>query len=326
MRIDSTTLTSPHSTPNCHLVYVLITPARNEAMFIEQTIKSVVKQTVWPIKWVIVSDGSTDGTDEIIVKYADEHKWIEFVRMPERAERHFAGKVLAFNAGYDRVQNLNYDIIGNLDADISFEEDYISFLLSKFADNPRLGVGGTPFREGSHQYDYHFTSIEHVSGACQLFRRSCFEEIGGYKPSKIGGVDLVAVMTARMKGWQTRTFIEKTCIHHRKMGKGMYNRWMGFFRGGWGDYLMGGHPTWEIFRSIYQMKNKPFILGGCLRLAGFYWALVMRVEKLVPKDLVEFRRKEQMNRLKEFLRNSLLPGKLSGKTEGISTGPKEVSD
>src|SRR3989442_14552513 len=146
----------------CNLTYVLITPARNEEAFIEQTIKSVVCQTILPVKWVIVSDGSTDGTDDIVKKYAAEHKWMELVRMPERTERHFAGKVHAFNAGYEKVRDLNYDIIGNLDADITFEEDYISFLLRKFTENSQLVVGGTPFREQSQQYDYPSSSLEHV--------------------------------------------------------------------------------------------------------------------------------------------------------------------
>lgn len=285
----------------CNLTYVLITPARNEAAFIEQTIKSLVGQTILPLKWVIVSDGSTDGTDDIVEKYAAEHKWIELVRMPARRERHFAGKVLAFNAGYERVKHLNYDIIGNLDADITFEEDYFFFLLNKFAENPRLGVGGTPFREGSSQYNYRFSSIEHVSGQCQLFRRECFESIGGYVPREIGGIDLVAVLNARMRGWQTRTFPGKTFVHHRKMGTGMHaGSIAAFFKYGCGDYILGGHPLWEIFRSIYQMKNNPFILGGGLRLGGFYWALLTGVKRDVPKDLVEFRRKEQMHRLRKF--------------------------
>ena len=79
------------------LTYVLITPARNEEAFIELTMKSVVNQTVRPVKWVIVSDGSTDSTDAIVKKYAAEHDWIELITMPERRERHFAGKVNAFN-------------------------------------------------------------------------------------------------------------------------------------------------------------------------------------------------------------------------------------
>src|SRR6266849_7613100 len=111
--------------------YVLITPARNEAEFIEQTLMSVVAQTVRPAKWVIVSDGSTDGTDEIVSKYAAEHAWIELVRMPERRQRHFAGKVHAFNAGWERVKHLSYAVIGSLDADISFEKDYFEFILTK---------------------------------------------------------------------------------------------------------------------------------------------------------------------------------------------------
>lgn len=291
--------------------YVLITPARNEAMFIEETIKSVVGQTVLPLKWVIVSDGSTDGTDDIVKKYAVEHKWIELVRMPERQERHFGGKVQAFNAGYAKVKDLNYDIIGNLDGDISFEEDYFAFLLGKFAENPRLGVGGTPFREGSHVYDYRFTSIEHVSGACQLFRRECFVSIGGYAPIKGGGIDWVAVTTARMKGWQTRTFTEKTCVHHRKIGTGKGKVLAARFRFGKQDYYLGAHPLWEVFRCVYQLSKKPYIVGGSCLFLGYLSAMVTQAERPVSRELIEFRRKEQMSRLREFFRNLLLQRGLS---------------
>ena len=249
------------------LTYVLITPARNEAAFIELTIKSVIGQTVLPLKWVIVSDGSTDGTDEIVKKYAAEHPWIELVRMPERAERHFAGKVHAFNAGYARVKDLNYDIIGSLDADISFEPEYFDFLLKKFVQDPTLGVAGTPFREGTVQYDYRFSRIEHVSGACQLFRRECFESIGGYVPLKAGAIDLTAVVTARMKGWKTQTFTDKFCLHHRSMGTAKAHILVATFKSGYGDYPMGVHPLWQLFRSIYQMSRKPFLLGG----HAFWW-------------------------------------------------------
>ena len=103
--------------PDCY-TYVLITPARNEESFIELTIKSVIGQTVLPLRWVIVSDGSTDRTDEIVKRYAGEYSWIELVRMPERTERHFAGKVHAFNKGYERLQGFRHDIVGSIDADI----------------------------------------------------------------------------------------------------------------------------------------------------------------------------------------------------------------
>lgn len=280
------------------LTYVLITPARNEAAFIEQTIKSVVAQTARPAKWIIVSDGSTDGTDEIVNKYAAKHAWIELVRMPERRERHFAGKVYAFNAGYEKLTGLQYDVIASLDADITFDGDYFAFLLRQFVENPRLGVAGTPFQEEGQGYDYRFTSVEHVSGACQLFRRECFEEVGGYVPIKIGGVDLVAVMTARMKGWRTRTFTDRFSVHHRQMGTAKQSALMVAFRGGRGDYMLGGHPVWEFCRCIYQMTRRPILLGGIFRLAGFTTAMVSGSPKLVSADLVNFRRAEQMRRLR----------------------------
>jgi len=166
--------------------YVLITPARNEAAYIELTMKSMIAQTVSPLKWVIVSDGSTDGTDSIVQNYAAQYKWIELVRTPERKERHFAGKVYAFNAGYERVKALDYDIIGNVDADISFGNDHFEFLLGKFLANPVLGVAGTAFIEDSSvAYDYEVVNIEHVSGQCQIFRRECFEEIADIFPLKV---------------------------------------------------------------------------------------------------------------------------------------------
>lgn len=302
----------------CNLTYALITPARNEEAFIEETIKSVIAQTARPDRWVIVSDGSTDGTDDIVKRYAAEHQWIELLRMPERKKRHFAGKVYAFNAGYAKVKDLKYEIIGNLDADISFDKDYFDFLLKKFAQDSGLGVAGTPFREGNLAYDYRFTSIEHVSGACQLFRRDCFEAIGGYVPLQVGGVDLVAVITARMKGWKTRTFTEKACVHHRKMGTGMRRGLMVLLRGGHHDYLMGVNVVWQLVRSVYQMRRRPFVVGGCVLFAGYLWAMVTRVERLVPKEMVEFRRKEQMGRLREFCRGVFLPGRLRNRAKGTS--------
>lgn len=281
--------------------YVLITPARNEASYIGLTLKSVVAQTILPVRWVIVSDGSTDGTDDLVKAYAADHPWIELVRMPERMERHFAGKVQAFNAGYAKVAGLEYEIIGNLDGDVSFDEEYFAFLLRKFEEDPRLGVAGTPFKEGDFQYDYRFTSIEHVSGQCQLFRRQCFEEIGGYIPRKIGGIDLVAVTTARMKGWRTRTFPEKPYVHQRRMGTATANVWVAPFKIGRADYILGSHPVWEFARCIYQTTRPPLLLGGSLRLAGFAWAMLSHADKQVPPDFIQFRRKEQMHRLWKFV-------------------------
>lgn len=283
--------------------YVLITPARNEASFIELTIKSVVAQTARPLKWVIVSDGSTDGTDDIVRAYASRHSWIELTRMPERRERHFAGKVLAFNAGYDRVKDLAYQAVGSIDADISFGEDYFAFLLNRLAENPALGLVGTPFKESGDQiYDYRFTDIEHVSGACQLFRRECFEQIGGYVPLKQGGIDQIAVIAARMKGWKTRTFPERICVHRREMGTAQQGVLMARFRLGIKDYAFGGHPVWELFRVPYQMTKKPFFIGGVALGAGYLWALLRHSTRPISPEMVKFRRHEQMQRLGKFFK------------------------
>lgn len=293
------------------MTYVLITPARNEADFIDITIQSMIAQTSPPLKWIIVSDGSTDSTDDIVKKYLQIYHWIELVRTPERKERHFAGKVMAFNAGYDKVKNLNYDIIGNLDADLSFGKDYFEFLLSKFADNPNLGVAGTPFVEGGKHYDFRFASTDHVSGACQLFRKACFEEIGGYIPIKGGGIDWTAVTTARMKGWQTKTFTEKSCEHHRKIGTADDGALMAQFRYGQKNYYLGGHPLWHLFRSVFQMKNKPYIIGGILLLWGYTWSFITGMERPISRELIIFYRAEQMQRLRKIFRRiiKLSPGK-----------------
>ncbi|MEC4749586.1 glycosyltransferase [Methylomicrobium sp. Wu6] len=283
--------------------YVIVTPARNEADFIELTIKSMISQTVLPLMWMIISDGSTDGTDEIIEKYLITHDWIKLSRMEERTERNFAGKAYSFNAGYELTKSLDFEIIGNVDADISFEQDHFELLLTKFKENPRLGVAGTAFIEDSKvAYDYEIVNIDHVSGQCQLFRRKCFDQMGGYVPIKGGGVDWVAVTTARMKGWETRTFTERAFVHHRIMGTGMSGILKSRFRFGKQDYYLGGHPLWELFRAVYQMKKKPYFLGGLYILAGYIWAKISGVEKAVSKELEGFRRQEQMSRLNNFFK------------------------
>lgn len=286
--------------------YTIITPARNEAQFIELTIKSVLAQTVRPDRWIIVSDGSTDGTDEIVRSYSTEHNWIQLVRMPERRERHFAGKVHAFNAGYQHLADVEFEVVVSLDADISFQEDYFAFLLGKLAEEPTLGLIGTPFKEDLNPiYDYRFVNIEHVSGACQMFRRACFEEIGGYVPVKGGCIDHIAVVSARMKGWKTRTFTEKVCQHHRPMGTAQQAIMAARFRNGRKDYAIGNHPVWELFRAIYQTTRKPYIIGSLMLLCGYVWALLRRDQRSVSRNLVAFVRREQMVRLRKLFRANL---------------------
>lgn len=284
----------------------LITPAYNEADLIGSTIESIVAQTVRPIRWLIVSDGSTDGTDDIVERYSELHDWITLLRRPPHQERQFAAKAHTFNAGLELLSDLDYDVVGNLDADITFDPDYLEFLLEKLAADPELGVVGTPFVDDhanpdKHSYNHRFAQLEHVSGACQLFRKECFDEIGGYIPIKGGAIDWIAVTTARMKGWKTRTFTEKVCLHHRPLGTGTHSKAMVFWHYGRKAYFVGGHPLWVLMRSVFQMRQKPYIASGLLFLSGALWAWITRTPRAVTPELMAFHRGEQMSRLKAKL-------------------------
>jgi len=291
--------------------YVLITPARNEELFIEKTVASMIAQTLRPERWIIVDDGSTDKTAEIVEKYAASHPWMEVVRRPQRMDRSFGAKVQAFNAGLDRARSLTFDVVGNLDADLSFDADYLEFLLRKFEEDPRLGVAGTPFLENG--YDSARDSFEgenHVAGGCQLFRRKCFEEIGGYVPNHAGGIDWIAVTTARMKGWRTRSFPEKRFHHYRPLGTAERNIIGSLFSYGEKDYYLGGSPVWQVFRVAYRIVKPPVVIGGLALLAGYCWAGLRRINKPVSRELMRFHRREQMKKLGTILRTLLKRGKV----------------
>lgn len=289
--------------------YVLVTPARNEAAFIEHTLKAVIAQRVLPLKWVIVSDGSTDGTDEIVRRFAADHSWIELVSLPPHSQRDFVGKVRAVNAGVAAAAGLDYEVIGNIDADVSFDEDYFGFLLAKFAADSTLGLIGTPYRDPVNEpYDYRFASIEHVTGPCQLFRRQCFEDIGGYMPVKGGAIDRIADISARMHGWKTRTYTEKVYLHYRHTGTAQQGLLMAKFRDGGKDYSVGTSAVWELFRTAYQMTKKPYVVGSLMTAAGYTWSLVRRVERPVSREMVQFCRREQMQRLRALVAGGPLRG------------------
>ena len=284
--------------------YVLITPAHNEEKFITKTLDSMVVQTLLPERWVIVDDGSTDRTAEIVESYEKQHPWIELLRRPRGSDRSFAGKVYAFNLGLGRVASLTFEVLGNLDADLSFDPDYLAFLMEKFLDDPKLGVAGTPFTENGG-YDTAGDSFEgenHVAGGCQLFRRRCFEEIGGYVPNGIGGIDWIAVTTARMKGWKTRSFSEKRFHHYRSLGTAGRSGLAAKFSYGEKDYYLGGSPLWQLFRVAYRMTKRPFLIDGLALLSGYCWAAIRRVERSVTPELMRFHRREQMKKLRAILR------------------------
>jgi glycosyltransferase involved in cell wall biosynthesis len=285
--------------------YVLITPAHNEEAFIEKTIASMIAQTLFPERWIIVDDGSTDKTAEIVDSYVQHYPWIDLVRRPEQLHRSFAGKVHAFNVGLERAQSFGFEVIGNLDADLSFDADYMEFLIGKFAEDPRLGVAGTPFTEDGG-YDTARDSFEgenHVPGGCQLFRRQCFADVGGYIPNPAGGIDWIAVTTARMKGWRTRSFPEKRFHHYRTLGTAGRSGMAASFSYGEKDYYLGGSPVWQLFRVAYRGTKQP--IDGLALLSGYCWAAIRRMERPVSGELMRFHRREQMKKLRSIF-SSLL--------------------
>jgi glycosyltransferase involved in cell wall biosynthesis len=288
------------------LPYVLVTPARNEEKLIERVIQSVTSQTVSPTKWVIVNDGSTDATESIVSSYLGKYPWMELLNLSPHRDRSFAAKVHAFDAGLERVKALDYEIIGNLDADVSFDADYLQFLLERFEEDANLGVAGTIFREkGYSSATDSFEGQNHVAGGCQLFRRKCFEQIGGYVPNRAGGIDWIAVTTARMMGWKTRSFREKYFFHYRSLGTAERSLLASTFSYGEKDYYLGGHPLWELFRVAYRTTKKPYLLGSIALFAGYLSALLRRMERPVSKDLMRFHRSEQMRKLKKILKSVL---------------------
>jgi biofilm PGA synthesis N-glycosyltransferase PgaC len=287
--------------------YVLITAARNESAFIERTLHSVVAQTQQPERWIIVDDGSTDETPQIVERYAREHPWIELVRRPQRADRSFAGKAHAVNAALEQLRGVDFEVVGNLDADVSFEPDYMAFVVGKFVGDPKLGVAGTPFTEEGG-YDSTRDSFEgqnYVAGPCQLFRYTCWRDIGGYVANKAGGVDWIAVLTARMKGWRVWAFPNKRFHHHRSMGTAQRGQLASMFSYGEKDYYLGGSPLWQLFRCTYRMAKRPYITGGLALFLGFFSAMLRRMPLAVSPELMRFHRAEQMRKLRAVFRSLL---------------------
>jgi glycosyltransferase involved in cell wall biosynthesis len=286
--------------------FVMVTPARNEAELIEKTIGSVICQTSLPLKWVIVDDGSTDNTLEIIKRYAVQHPWIEAVQASAFRERSFAAKVGAFNLGYEKVKDLNYEVIVNIDADVSFAPDYCEFVLGKFKDDQKLGVAGTVFEEDGYSSDRHsFEGQRHVAGGCQFFRKRCFEDVGGFVANPAGGVDWIAVTTARMLGWKTKSFREKSFFHHRHLGTAERSLLSSLFSYGSKDYYLGGHPLWEVCRVALRMTKRPYVVGGLALGVGYVSAMIHRVKRPVSRELMVFHRKEQMLKLRVILKHIL---------------------
>lgn len=281
--------------------YVLITPARNEEAYIEKTIKAVASQTVPPQKWIIVNDGSNDHTADIVDDYASKYHFINLVNIARQGERNFGAKVRAFKYGYERLGDVDFDFLGNLDADVEFESTYYEKILKKFCENSQLGIAGGIIAEyDSTKFIEQHTSISSVAGAVQFFRRQCFEEIDGFIPLKLGGEDVVVEVMARQHGWKVQTFPELKVLHHRRVatikGKILHGR----FRQGVMNYALGYHPLFQFLRCLARIQDKPYFAGSMAMLFGYCWAACLRYPKVVPQGFVQYLRAEQLSRLRPF--------------------------
>jgi len=283
--------------------YVLMTAAYNEEENIARTIESVLAQTRLPERWAIASDGSSDATDEIVQGYAKQHDFIRFSRMSRAPSRSFGAKVIALQSASKLLEGASFDFIGNLDADITLEPTYFESLLVRFDRNPKLGVaGGFVHEKTSGKFQSRRSNrVYSVAHAAQLVRRECYEEIGGYAVLEYGGEDWHAQTSARMNGWAAEAFPELHILHHRRTGEAD-NLVRYRFRQGRADYSFGSDPVFETLKCLERIPERPVLIGGLARLAGFGWAWACRDRKPVSGEFIAFLRKEQRGKLKSIFR------------------------
>lgn len=283
--------------------YVLITPVRNEESNIQRTIESLLAQTLRPVKWIIVDDASTDCTAEIVHSYLSGYPFISLVKRETLGERNFGSKVAAFNVGLKCLIDTEYSFIGNLDGDIILAPDYYENILAEFGKDPKLGIAGgnvhTKIGERFVSYDH---TDDSVAGAIQLFRKECFEQIGGYTPLEHGGIDAAAEILARMHGWAVRKVPHNIVYEHRRTGSA---RKLGFVtrykEEGEKFHSLGYSTLFYCFRCAYRLKNRPFFIGSMLSLIGFMSAKLRGSLPSLPPQAVSYLRSEQMEKLKQLL-------------------------
>lgn len=294
----------------CRRAYALVTAAFNEQALIDQTIVSVLAQSHRPIHWVIVSDGSTDGTDAIVNHYAAQHDFLRLIRITVQHPRNFAAQVNAINAGFAELRELPYRFIGNLDADITLRPDYFERLLDLLERDPQLGLAGGCIYEKHKNGDFRVrktNSTRSVPHAVQLFRRECFEQVQPYVPLLHGGPDSYAEISARMKGWRVQSFPALHVFHHRPTntaGSLLRN----CFRQGRMDYSLGYLPAYEAAKLLRRVSARPFLSGSLARAAGFVYCYLTRAQHEAPPQIIGFLRGEQKRVLhssfSQFIRRS----------------------
>lgn len=280
--------------------FVLVTPVKDEEKLIGQTIESVVAQSAIPKEWVIVSDGSTDRTNDIIREWAKNHSWIRLLALKPRVGRSFAAVVHNTETGIRHLECKDYAFLGLLDSDVTFQPDYFEQLIRRFDAEPALGLaGGVVIDVGLPRDRFPRNRID-VPGAVQFFRRECFERIGGLIPIPEGGWDGMTCAMARMHGYETKLFTDLVVDHlkPRNISEGgvVRRKWQMGLR----DYASGYHPLFEAVKCVSRLKNPPLVIGAVAWWSGYCCALLRRHPRILDTSIVAYIRCEQMKRLTSF--------------------------
>ena len=279
--------------------YVLMTAAKNEESHIRKTLQSVVDQTRLPKAWVIVSDGSTDRTDEYVRDYASRYSFVHLLRRNSTGERSFSSKSFALNTAYAEIREAEWEFVGILDADVALPPNYYENLLARFDIEPCLGIAGGVIVEdnGRGWQTRHSESPGEVAGALQFFRRGCYEDTGGFIPLKWGGEDAALIAIAKQKGWLVRTFNHLHALHYRPTGTAGASVHQARFRQGMQDYFLGYHPVFEFGKCVRRILEPPYFTGSVSRLCGYLWPRIQGARPSTPEDFVRSLRRQQMRRL-----------------------------
>lgn len=276
--------------------YVVITPIRDEEKFIEATIASVRNQTVPPAEWIIVNDGSTDRTGDIVDYYAREVPWIRTVHRDNRGFRQAGGGVIeSFYDGYTAIELDNWDFIVKLDGDLTLPENYFEKCFEHFEQDPKLGIGGGDIYhdiKGAQKLEEN--PKFHVRGATKIYRRACWEAIGGLW--KAPGWDTIDEVKANMLGWKSYSFGELRLAHHRITGSAegaLRDR----IKHGVACYVSGYHPLFLTASCISRLVKKPYVAGSVATAYGFLKGYWKRMPRVKDRQFIKYLRTQQLRRL-----------------------------
>jgi len=276
--------------------YVVITPVRDEERYIENTLACVVQQTVRPAEWIIVDDGSRDGTGLIIDQYAARYHWIKALHRQDRGERlPGTGVMEAFYLGYDTISFREWEFIVKLDGDVGLSPDYFEQCFNRFEQDMKLGIcGGVMFRldNGVRRREPH--PLAHVRGPIKLYKRECWEAIGGLLVSP--GWDTVDEIHANYLGWRTRSFPEIEVIHYRPTGAEQ-GVWRDSLKNGRADYVSAYHPVFMVAKCARRLLWKPYGVAGIGQALGYVSGYLKGLPRMQDPRLIRYIRVQQMRRL-----------------------------